>query len=93
MRFAPSLMLLAAAPSSIIYVRGVDGDFDVEDVSCLSPEPRGAVQVDSSGSGDIALGNVDVLEPHVTGAGEFESAGRPMVLRTEVEGSGSILSR
>jgi hypothetical protein len=63
------------------------GDVSATDLVC------GAVDVASTGSGDIALGSVDALEARVTGSGDIEYAGRPTVLRTEVEGSGSVRAR
>lgn len=63
------------------------GDVAATDLAC------GAVQVDTTGSGDIALGTVEALEARLTGSGDIEYTGRPAILRTEVEGSGSVRAR
>ena len=63
------------------------GDVDATELVC------DAVQIDSAGSGDIELGSVGSLEVRVTGSGDIEYAGRPTVLHTEVEGSGSVRAR
>jgi len=63
------------------------GDVAATDLVCR------AVSIDSEGSGDVALGDVESLDAQMSGSGSVEYSGRPTILRTEVDGSGSVRVR